>query len=84
MRNIGEALIEAKLLPPGPGGRSLTGNNLLEYTRDQLGYLTRCAREYGEIVRLRFLNAPLYLLSVEQSGAYRVRSGPQQPRLHKG
>ena len=40
-------------LPPGPGGRPLIGN-LLEYTRDQLGYLTRCAEEYGDVVRLRF------------------------------
>lgn len=49
-------------LPPGPRGRLVTGN-LLTYTRDQLGYLTRCARDYGDIVRLRLLNVPVYLLS---------------------
>ncbi len=42
------------MLPPGPKGRFLTGN-LLDYSRDQLGYLTRCAREYGDVVRLRFI-----------------------------
>lgn len=49
-------------LPPGPGGRFPTGN-LLDYTRDHLGFLTRCAREYGDVVGLRFVNVPVYLLS---------------------
>jgi cytochrome P450 len=51
-----------KTLPPGPEGHFLTGN-LLDYTRDHLGYLTRCAREYGDVVRLRFINVPVYLLN---------------------
>ena len=34
-----------RLFPPGPKGSFLTGN-LREYARDQLGFLTRCAREY--------------------------------------
>jgi cytochrome P450 len=50
------------MLPPGPKGRFLTGN-LLDYSRDQLGYLTRCAREYGDVVRLRFVNVRVYLLN---------------------
>src|ERR671917_2979262 len=50
------------LLPPGPKGRFPTGN-LLDYTRDHLGFLTRCAREYGDVVRLRFVNVPVYLLN---------------------
>ncbi|WP_207955857.1 cytochrome P450 [Rubrobacter marinus] len=49
-------------LPPGPRGSFLTGN-LPEYVPDQLGFLERCAREYGDVTRLRFLNVPLYLLS---------------------
>src|SRR5918997_3370211 len=48
--------------PPGPTGHRLTGN-LFDYTRDYLGFLTRCAREYGDIVRLRFVNVPVYLLN---------------------
>ena len=48
--------------PPGPKGHPLTGN-LFDYTRDHLGFLTRCAREYGDVVRLRFVNVPVYLLN---------------------
>jgi len=38
--------------PPGPRGRFPLGNTL-DYIRDPLGFLTRCAREYGDVVRLR-------------------------------
>ena len=48
--------------PPGPEGRFPTGN-LLDYTRDHLGFLTRCAREYGDVVGLRLVNVPVYLLN---------------------
>jgi cytochrome P450 len=51
-----------QILPPGPGGRLLTGN-LLDYTQDHLGFLTRCAREYGDVVGLRFVSVPVYLLN---------------------
>ncbi len=57
-----DGLSETRTLPPGPKGHPLTGN-LLDYTRDQLGYLTRCAREYGDVVRLRFANVPVYFLN---------------------
>ena len=40
----------------------LTGN-LSEYVPDQLGFLTRSAKQYGDVVRLRFLNVPLFLLN---------------------
>ncbi len=52
----------SKTRPPGPKGHPLTGN-LFDYTRDHLGFLTRCAREYGDVVRLRFVNVPVYLLN---------------------
>ncbi|WP_207956045.1 cytochrome P450 [Rubrobacter marinus] len=37
--------------------------NLLAYSRDPLGFLTRCAREYGDVVRLGFPGPPAYLIS---------------------
>ena len=48
--------------PSGPKGH-LLGHNLREYSRDPLGFLSRCAREYGDIVRLRFMGQTFYLLS---------------------
>ena len=48
--------------PPGPRGHIL-GDNLREYARDPLGFLSRCAREYGDIVQLRFMGQTFYLLS---------------------
>lgn len=38
-------------LPPGPKGHFITGN-LVEFSEDPLGFLTRCAREYGDVARL--------------------------------
>src|SRR5438105_13079242 len=38
--------------PPGPKGHWLKGN-LLEFRRDTLGFFSRCAREYGDIVSLK-------------------------------
>jgi cytochrome P450 len=48
--------------PPGPEGTYLVGN-LLDYARDPLPFLTRCSREYGDVVRLRFPGPPVYLLN---------------------
>jgi cytochrome P450 len=48
--------------PPGPQGHFLTGN-LREYDRDQLGFLTRCAREYGDVVKFSILNVWVYALN---------------------
>nr|QLH55420.1 cytochrome P450 [Archangium gephyra] len=47
------------LLPPGPQGHFITGN-LVPFSEDPLGFLTRCAREYGDVVRLGKSN---YLLT---------------------
>jgi cytochrome P450 len=38
--------------PPGPKGHWLTGN-LKEFVGDRLGFLTACARRYGDCVALR-------------------------------
>jgi cytochrome P450 len=48
--------------PPGPKGHWLSGN-LLEFRRDRLDFLTRCVREHGDIVKLRFAHRPIYLVS---------------------
>src|SRR4051812_1959506 len=49
-------------LPPGPDGRYLTGN-IVDYKLDPLGFLTKCSREYGDVVRMSFLGRPIYLLN---------------------
>src|SRR5215212_9415737 len=45
----------SKIRPPRPNGHFLTGNHL--------DYLTHCAREYGDVVGLRFVNVRTYLLN---------------------
>ena len=48
--------------PPGPKGLPLVGN-LLEVRRDVLGFVTDCARRYGDVVRMHFGPWPTLLLS---------------------
>ena len=52
----------AKTLPPGPPGHFLTGH-LPELRRDVLGLYTQCAREYGDVLLLRFGLRPVYIVS---------------------
>ena len=49
-------------LPPGPKGDLLRGN-LPELLRDRTEFLSRCAREYGDVVPLRFGPRRAVLLS---------------------
>jgi cytochrome P450 len=49
-------------LPPGPAGRLLV-RNALELSRDWMGFLVKCAREYGDAVFFRFFNVPICLLA---------------------
>ena len=42
-----------KALPPGPRGHLLFGSGS-NFARDQLGFYTACAREYGDFVPVRF------------------------------
>ncbi|MGO8788813.1 MAG: cytochrome P450 [Terriglobia bacterium] len=49
-------------VPPGPKGRFLVGS-LLEIQKDELDFLTRQVREYGDVVYLRVVNHPVYILS---------------------
>ena len=48
--------------PPGPHSR-YPGAHLLAFRRDPLGFLTRVAREYGDIVHSTFGRTHLYLLN---------------------
>ncbi len=48
-------------LPPGPPGRFLAGS-AFDLARDWMGYLGKCAREYGDIVFFRFFGVPVCLL----------------------
>jgi cytochrome P450 len=48
--------------PPGPKGHWLLGN-LAEFRRDLLGFFTRCAREYGDLVALRLGTRHVHLAS---------------------
>jgi cytochrome P450 len=49
-------------LPPGPRGNALFGS-AVDLGRNSMKFLTRCAREYGDIVYLRFFGTPLCLLT---------------------
>jgi cytochrome P450 len=48
--------------PPGPRGRWPVGS-LPEFGRDLLGFLTGCARDYGDVVHFRLGRRPAYLLN---------------------
>jgi cytochrome P450 len=46
--------------PPGPKGHAILGV-MPEFNRDTLGFIERC-RDYGDVVRARFLYVPAYFL----------------------
>ncbi len=48
--------------PPGPKGHFITGH-LPEIKRERLGFFSRCAHEYGDIVSLRYGPRRVYLLN---------------------
>ncbi len=50
------------MYPPGPKEHFLLGN-LPEFGRDLLGFLSDCARRYGDVVRLRLAGSTAYLLN---------------------
>lgn len=52
-------MVAAAAAPDGPRGGWLTGN-MREFNRDTLGFVERCARLHGDIVRTRFLYVPAY------------------------
>jgi len=48
--------------PSGPPGHFLFGN-LPEFGRDILGFFTRCAREYGDIVKMKLFRHDAFLIN---------------------
>jgi len=71
----------AARLPPGPRGRFLTGN-LPDFRRGRLDFLTRCAREYGDFVSLRFGPRRVMLVSDPQAIEYVLVTGSRHFRKH--
>jgi cytochrome P450 len=64
----------ARKLPPSP--RSLPFGNVLSFARDWEGFLTRCQREYGDIVFFRFLRERICLLSHPEGIEYVLVRNP--------
>jgi len=54
--------LTAKFLPPGPKGDLFFGH-FADYSRSPLEFLTRCAREYGDVVHLKMPCAKIFLLN---------------------
>jgi cytochrome P450 len=56
----------AAAIPQGPRGGRVLGN-MREFNRDSLGFVERCAREFGDVVPTRFLYVPaLFLFHPDQ------------------
>ena len=51
----------AAAIPQGPRGGRLMGN-MREFNSDSLGFIARCAREFGDVVPTRFLYVPALFL----------------------
>jgi cytochrome P450 len=51
-----------RIQAPGPAGHPLLGNSG-DFYKNQLGFLTECAQKFGDVVKLRFLHVPVFLLS---------------------
>jgi cytochrome P450 len=61
--------------PPGPKGHFLLGN-LAAVSRDWLGFYSRCAKEYGDVVRLRYLHVPICLVMHPRDIEYVLVTNP--------
>ncbi|HXU49298.1 MAG TPA: cytochrome P450 [Candidatus Binatia bacterium] len=61
--------------PPGPKGHFLLGN-LAAVSHDWLGFYSRCAKDYGDIVHLRYLHIPICLLMHPRDIEYVLVTNP--------
>ncbi|HEX3559271.1 MAG TPA: cytochrome P450 [Pyrinomonadaceae bacterium] len=64
----------AATVPRGPKGGRVMGN-MREFNRDTLAFVERCAREFGDVVRTRFLYVPAYFLFHPEHIEYVLASG---------
>ncbi|MDT7689196.1 MAG: hypothetical protein QOE46_1955 [Acidobacteriota bacterium] len=64
----------AAAVPRGPRGGRVMGN-MREFNRDSLDFITRCAREFGDVVRMRFLYVPACFLFNPEHIEYVLASG---------
>lgn len=67
--------------PPGPKGRLLRGN-LAEFARDRLGFFTRCAQDYGDLLAFRLGPRRCLLLSHPDFIEYVLVSGSRHFTKH--
>src|ERR1700741_1963336 len=71
----GSAIKASLRTPPGPKGHFLLGN-LAAVSRDWLRFYERCAKEYGDVVRLHYLHVPICLLIHPRDIEYVLVSNP--------
>ncbi|MDQ3917501.1 MAG: cytochrome P450 [Acidobacteriota bacterium] len=64
----------AVAVPQGPKGGRVLGN-MREFNRDTLGFIERCAREFGDVVLTRFLYMPAYFLFNPEHIEYMLATG---------
>jgi cytochrome P450 len=64
----------AAAIPQGPRGGRLMGN-MREFNSDSLGFIERCAREFGDVVLTRFLYVPALFLFHPDHVEYVLASG---------
>src|SRR6266404_443049 len=61
--------------PPGPKGHFLLGN-LAAVSSDWLGFYSRCAKEYGDVVQLRYVHVPICLVMHPRDIEYVLVTNP--------
>lgn len=61
--------------PPGPKGHFLLGN-LAAVSKDWVGFYSQCAKEYGDVVQVRYLHVPICLLMHPRDIEYVLVSNP--------
>src|SRR5439155_16337210 len=80
------AQLDRRARPPGPRG-NFPGQILLSFRRDPLGFLTKIARQWGDVVQFRiggtdyvFLNHPDFIRDVIVAQNHRFTKGPALQR----
>ena len=61
--------------PPGPKGHFLLGN-LAAVSSDWLEFYSRCAKEYGDVVQLRYVHVPICLVMHPRDIEYILVTNP--------